>query len=411
MSRRVVVTGLGTVNALGHDVATAWRRLLAGDSGVAPISRFDASQMTTRIAAEVRDLDLSLVGPEHEVRKFDPFVQYGLHAAVQAMRDAGLETGGFEPERAGCIYGVGIGGLNDIEATKELLTARGPRRVSPFFIPKIMMNAVAGQASMRFALRGPNFVTASACASSNHAIGLAYRSVRWDEADVMLAGGTEATITPLGISGFCALRAMSQRNDDPARASRPFDRHRDGFVMGEGAGALVLEEFEHARRRGARIYAEVLGFGMTADGHHITAPDPEGAGAARAMRAALAEQKTPADTVDYVNAHGTSTELNDVIETTAIKSVFGDHARRLCVSSTKSMIGHLLGAAGAVEAVVTAMSVHTGRVHPTINQEESDPRCDLDYVPNVAREVPVRRALSNSNGFGGHNATLLFGRV
>jgi 3-oxoacyl-[acyl-carrier-protein] synthase II len=264
---------------------------------------------------------------------------------------------------------------------------------------------------MRYGLRGPNFVTASACASSNHALGLSFRAVKYGEADMMLAGGTEATITPLGISGFCALRAMSQRNDDPKRASRPFDKGRDGFVMGEGAGALVMEEMEHAKRRGARIYAEVVGFGMTADGHHITAPDPEGAGATRAMRAALAEAKADPAAVDYVNAHGTSTELNDAIETIAIKTVFGAHAKKLCVSSTKSMLGHLLGGAGAVEAVATTMSLHTQKVHPTINQEEADPACDLDYVPNVAQERPVRMALSNSNGFGGHNATLLFAKV
>jgi 3-oxoacyl-[acyl-carrier-protein] synthase II len=411
MSRRVVITGMGTVNALGHTPGDTWKALLEGRSGVDAITHFDASAMSTRIAAEVRNLDLSPVGPEHEVRKLDPFVQFGLHAAVQAMRDCGLEGGGFDGDRFGCVYGVGIGGLTDIEATKETLMSRGPRRVSPFFIPKIMMNAVAGQVSMRFGLRGPNFVTASACASSNHALGLAFRAVKHDEADLMIAGGTEATITPLGIAGFCALRAMSQRNDDPKRASRPFDKHRDGFVMGEGAGALVMEEYEHAKRRGARIYAEVCGFGMTADGFHITAPDPEGAGAARAMRAALREARANPDVVDYVNAHGTSTELNDAIETKAVKAVFGDWSRKLCVSSTKSMIGHLLGAAGAVEGVATAMSVHDQKVHPTINQEERDPACDLDYVPNVAQDRPVRYALSNSNGFGGHNATILFARV
>ncbi|MCE9634348.1 MAG: beta-ketoacyl-ACP synthase II [Planctomycetes bacterium] len=414
MSRRVVITGLGTVNALGHNASDTWTRLLAGESGVDLITHFDASQMTTRIAAEIRGLDMSVVGPDHEVKKLDPFVQFGLHASVQAMADAGFADGAAplaDPDRFGCIFGVGIGGLTDIEATKELLVARGPRRVSPFFIPKIMMNAVAGQASMRFGLRGPNFVTASACASSNHALGLSFRSVKYGEADVMLAGGTEATITSLGISGFCALRAMSQRNDDPKRASRPFDKNRDGFVMGEGAGALVMEEYEHAKARGAKIYAEVVGFGMTADGHHITAPDPEGRGATRAMRAALAEAKINPDAVDYVNAHGTSTDMNDAIETVAIKTVFGEHARKLCVSSTKSMVGHLLGGAGAVEAVATTLSIHAQRVHPTINQEEADPRCDLDYVPNVARDLSVRYALSNSNGFGGHNATILFARV
>jgi 3-oxoacyl-[acyl-carrier-protein] synthase II len=412
MSRRVVVTGLGTVNALGHNPGDTWSRLLEGRSGVDVITHFDASAMTTRIAAEVRGLDTSLAAEDHELKKLDPFTVFGLHAGVQAMRDAGLgDGGGADADQFGCIFGVGIGGLTDIEATKELLMARGPRRVSPFFIPKIMMNAVAGQLSMRFGLRGPNFVTASACASSNHALGAAFRAIKHGDADLMLAGGAEATITSLGIAGFCALRAMSTRNDAPAKASRPFDKGRDGFVMGEGAGALVFEEMEHAKRRGARIYAEIAGFGMTADGHHITAPDPEGAGASRAMRVALREAGAAPQDVDYINAHGTSTELNDAVETAAIKSVFGAHARRLCISSTKSMLGHLLGAAGAVEAVATVLSIATKRVHPTINQEEPDPLCDLDYVPNVARDLEVRTALSNSNGFGGHNATLVFRRI
>lgn len=416
MSRRVVITGLGTVNALGHTPEATWAALLEGRSGVSKITHFDASQMATQIAAEVRGLDTSIVCEDHELKKLDPFTVYGMHAAVQAMRDAGFGDGNangtaYDGDRFGCTFGVGIGGLTDIEATKETLMARGPRRVSPFFIPKIMMNAVSGQISMRFGLRGPNFVTASACASSNHAMGLAFRSVKWGEADLMVTGGAEATITPLGISGFCALRAMSTRNDAPEKASRPFDKGRDGFVMGEGAGSVVLEEYEHAKRRGARIYAEVVGFGMTADGHHITAPDPEGAGACRAMRAAMTEAGISPDAVDYINAHGTSTELNDMVETAAIKTVFGEHARKLCVSSTKSMLGHLLGAAGAVELVATTLSVASQRVHPTINQEESDPRCDLDYVPNVARDRSVRYALSNSNGFGGHNATILVAKV
>jgi 3-oxoacyl-[acyl-carrier-protein] synthase II len=283
--------------------------------------------------------------------------------------------------------------------------------VSPFFIPKIMMNAVAGQLSMRWGLRGPNFVTASACASSNHALGLAFRAVKNGDADLMLAGGTEATITPLGIAGFCALRAMSQRNDAPTKASRPFDKGRDGFVMGEGAGAVVLEEYEHAKRRGARIYAEFKGFGMTADAYHITSPAPEGAGAARAMRHALDEARVAPENVQYVNAHGTSTEINDALETQAMKTVFGAHAKKLAISSTKSMTGHLLGGAGAVEAVVTTLSIADGKVHPTINQEEKDPECDLDYIPNVARDLAVTNAISNSLGFGGHNAVVLLGKA
>ncbi len=411
MTRRVVITGIGAVTALGLTARGTWTRLLAGDSGVAPISRFDASPMACRIAAEVKGFDPTTVAEAHEVKKLDPFTQFGMAAGQEALSDAGMADGGFDPDRVGCIFGVGIGGLTDIEATKELLMERGPRRVSPFFIPKIMMNAVAGQLSMRWGLRGPNFVTASACASSNHALGLAFRAIKHGDADAMLAGGSEATITPLGISGFCALRALSQRNDAPAKASRPFDKGRDGFVMGEGSGALVLEEFEHAKKRGAKVYAEFKGFGMTADAYHITSPAPEGAGAARAMRHALAEARVAPTDVQYVNAHGTSTEINDALETQAMKSVFGDHAKRLAISSTKSMTGHLLGGAGAVEAVVSVLSIADGRVHPTINQDEPDPACDLDYIPNVARDLAVANAMSNSLGFGGHNAVLVFGKV
>ncbi len=411
MARRVVVTGIGAVTALGLSARETWRRLLAGESGTGPITHFDAAAMACRIAAEVKGFDPATVIPEHEVRKFDPFTQFGMAAGHEAMHDAGLAAGGFDPDRMGCVFGVGIGGLTDIEATKELLMERGPRRVSPFFIPKIMMNAVAGQLSMRWGLRGPNFVTASACASSNHAMGLAFRAVKHGDADVMLSGGTEATITPLGIAGFCALRAMSTRNDAPTEASRPFDKGRDGFVMGEGSGALVLEEYEHAKKRGARVYAEFKGFGMTADAHHITSPAPEGAGASRAMKLALDEAKVAPEDVQYVNAHGTSTEINDMLETQAVKTVFGAHARKLAISSTKSMTGHLLGGAGAVEAVVTTLSIAEGKVHPTINQTEPDPECDLDYVPNVARDLVVKNAISNSLGFGGHNAVVLLGRV
>ena len=376
-----------------------------------PITHFDPAAMSCRIAAEVKGFDPASVVPEHEVRKIDPFTQFGMASAQEAMRDAGLADGGFDPDRTGCIFGVGIGGLTDIEATKELLISRGPRRVSPFFIPKIMMNAVSGQISMRWGLRGPYFVTASACASSNHALGLAFRAIKHGDAEAMLAGGAESTITPLGIAGFCALRAMSTRNDAPARASRPFDKGRDGFVMGEGSGALVLEELEHAKRRGARIYAEFKGFGMTADAYHITSPAPGGAGAARAMRHALDEAGVAPESVQYVNAHGTSTEINDALETQAMKTVFGAHAKRLAISSTKSMTGHLLGGAGAVEAVVTTLSIAEGRVHPTINQEEPDPDCDLDYIPNTARDLAVTNALSNSLGFGGHNAVILLGKL
>jgi 3-oxoacyl-[acyl-carrier-protein] synthase II len=411
MSRRVVITGIGAVTSLGLTARESWKRLLAGESGVAPITHFDASAMACRIAAEVKGFDPTTITEAHEVKKLDPFTQFGMAAGQEAIRDAGMADGGFDPDRVGCIFGVGIGGLTDIEATKETLMERGPRRVSPFFIPKIMMNAVSGQLSMRWGLRGPNFVTASACASSNHALGLAFRAIKNGDADAMLAGGSEATITPLGISGFCALRAMSQRNDAPVKASRPFDKGRDGFVMGEGAGALVLEELERAKKRGAKIYAEFKGFGMTADAYHITSPAPEGAGAARAMQHALAEARLAPTDVQYVNAHGTSTEINDALETQAMKTVFGAHAKKLAISSTKSMTGHLLGGAGAVEAVVSVLSIADGKVHPTINQEEPDPACDLDYVPNVARDLAVANAMSNSLGFGGHNAVLLFGKV
>jgi len=410
MTRRVAVTGIGAVTALGLTARDTWAKLLAGQSGVARITHFDPSAMACQIAAEIKGFDPTTIAEAHEVKKLDPFTQFGMAAGQEAIRDGGFEGAKFDPDRIGCIFGVGIGGLTDIEATKELLMERGPRRVSPFFIPKIMMNAVAGQLSMRWGLRGPNFVTASACASSNHALGLAFRAIKNGDADAMLAGGSEATITPLGISGFCALRAMSTRNDAPTKASRPFDKGRDGFVMGEGAGALLLEEMEHAKKRGARIYAEFKGFGMTADAFHITSPAPEGAGAAKAMRHALAEARVDPADVQYVNAHGTSTEINDALETQAIKTVFGPNAKRVAVSSTKSMTGHLLGGAGAVEAVVTVLSIADGRVHPTINQEEPDPACDLDYVPNVAREVRVVNAVSNSLGFGGHNAVLVFGR-
>ncbi len=414
MSRRVVITGVGSINALGNSARESWARMLAGASGIELITRFDASEYACRIAGEVKGFDPESVVGRTEVRKLDPFTVFGVAAAGEALADAGIAEGasaedavGIDPDRAGCIMGVGIGGLTDIEATKELLLARGPRRVSPHFIPKIMMNAVAGRISMKYGLRGPNFVTASACASANHAMGLAMRSIKVGDTDLMLAGGAEATITPLGISGFCALRAMSKRNDDPHAASRPFDKGRDGFVMGEGAGALVFEEFEHARRRGARIYAEVSGFGMTADAHHITAPAPGGLGAVKAMRMALEEAGVDPSEVDYINAHGTSTPVNDALETTAIKTVFGEHATKVAISSTKSMTGHVLGAAGAIELVATALSVYEGRIHPTANQTDSDPECDLDYVPGAARERYLRHALSNSLGFGGHNAAIV----
>jgi 3-oxoacyl-[acyl-carrier-protein] synthase II len=377
---------------------------------MAPITRWDAKDHGTRFAAEVKNFDPTTVLEAHEARKLDPFVLYAMGAAKEAVGDSGLDFAKEDRTRVGCVVGVGIGGLQDIESQHVVLQQRGPRRVNPFFIPKIMMNAAAGQISIQYGLQGPNYATASACASSAHAVGLAMKAIRWGEADVMLAGGSEATITPLGIAGFNALKALSTRNDAPGKASRPFDRDRDGFVMGEGGGCLVLEEHGHAKARGARIYAEVKGFGMTADAFHITAPAPAGEGARRSMCLAMEDAGVAPDAIQYVNAHGTSTPINDPLETAAVKGAFGEHARRLAISSSKSMIGHLLGGSGAVEAVITVLSISRGVVHPTANLENPDPECDLDYVPGSAREMEVRNAVSNSLGFGGHNATLLLGR-
>lgn len=408
--RRVVVTGIGAVTALGLDAASTFAGLLEGRSGVGPITRWDAKEFATRFAAEVKGFDPATVLEPHEARKLDPFVLFAMAAAKEALEDCGIDVAKEDATRFGAVVGVGIGGLTDIEAQHNVMLERGPRRVNPFFIPKIMMNAAAGQISIRHGLQGPNYATASACASSAHAVGLAMRAIRWDEADMMLAGGSEATITTLGIGGFNALKALSTRNDAPERASRPFDRDRDGFVMGEGGGALVLEEYERAKRRGARIYCEVKGFGMTADAHHITAPAPGGEGARRAMELALRDARLAPDALQYVNAHGTSTPINDPLETAAMKAAFGGHAPRLAISSSKSMIGHLLGGSGAVEAVITALSIHRGVVHGTANLENPDPGCDLDYLPREARTLEVRNAMSNSLGFGGHNASLVLGR-
>ena len=409
--RRVVVTGVGALTSLGHGARATFGALLEGRSGAGPISRWDPKDHVTKFACEVRNFDPASVLPAHEARKLDPFVLFAMAAAKEALGDSGLDLAKEDPTRIGCIVGVGIGGLTDIEATHEVLAVRGPRRINPFFIPKIMMNAAAGQISILYGLQGPNYATASACASSAHSVGLAMKAVRWEEADVMLAGGAEATITQLGIGGFNALKALSTRNDAPEKASRPFDRDRDGFVMGEGGGCLVLEEYERARKRGARIYAELKGFGMTADAYHITAPAPAGEGARRSMLLALQDARVAPDDVQYCNAHGTSTPINDPLETAALKGAFGEHARRMAISSSKSMIGHLLGGSGAVEAVITALSIADGVVHPTANLENPDPECDLDYVPGTARKMAVENAISNSLGFGGHNATILLGRA
>jgi 3-oxoacyl-[acyl-carrier-protein] synthase II len=409
--RRVVITGIGAVSSLGLDMKTNWAAMLRGVSGAGPITRFNTEKHTCKFACDVWDWETDKHFPKPESKKLEKFTMYFLVAANEAMAASGLDMTKEARDRAGCILGTGIGGIHEIEASKVLQVERGADRISPFFIPKIMANAMAGQAAIRFGLMGTCYVTSSACASSSHAIGLALRTIQWGEADIMLTGGSEAATTELGLGGFCALRAVSTRNDAPQKASRPFDRDRDGFVMGEGGAALVLEEYEHAKKRGAPILCEVLGYGSTDDAHHITAPNEDADGPSRAMAQALRDGGIAADQVAYVNAHGTSTNLNDKIETAAIKRVFGAHAKKLCVSSTKSMVGHLLGASGAIELAVCAMSLREGRVHPTINYETPDPDCDLDYVPNVARDLRVDYALSNSLGFGGHNTSLLLGKV
>ncbi|HEX5136806.1 MAG TPA: beta-ketoacyl-ACP synthase II [Planctomycetota bacterium] len=407
--RRVVVTGLGAICGLGNDAPAVWAGAKAGRSSARALTRIDPTDLGSRIACEVRDFDAdAILG--HGARKLDPFCQYGVVAADEALKDSGLDPAREDLERCAVITGSGIGGLTELEAQHSVLMERGARRVSPFFIPRLMINALSGNISIRNGFRGPNYITASACASSSHAIGLAFRSLRDGECDVCMTGGAEATITRLAMAGFSNMKAMSVRNDDPERASRPFDRDRDGFVMGEGAGMLVLEELGRAKKRGARIYAEVKGFGMTADAHHITAPTPEGKGPADAMRLALRDGGVDPERVNYVNAHGTSTPLNDAAESRAIRTVFGGHADRLCVSSAKSMAGHLLGASGGLELVLTALMAHEGVVHPTINYENPDPECDLDYVPNEARPLRIDHALSNSLGFGGHNVSILVAR-
>ncbi len=407
--RRVVITGLGAICGLGNDVASVWAAAKAGRSSARALTRIDPTELGSRIACEVRDFDAEkALG--HQARKLDLFCQYGVVAADEAVRDSGIDPAREDLDRCGVVTGSGIGGLSELESQHTVLMERGARRVSPFFIPRLMINALSGHISIRHGFRGPSYITASACASSSHAIGLAFRAVRDGECDVCLTGGAEATITRLAMAGFSNMKAMSVRNDDPARASRPFDRDRDGFVMGEGAGMLVFEDLERAKRRGARIYAEVKGFGMTADAHHITAPTPGGEGPANAMRLALRDGDVDPERVNYINAHGTSTPLNDAAETRAIRTVFGAHADRLCVSSTKSMAGHLLGASGGLEAVLCALMAQERVVHATINYENRDPACDLDYVPNEARPLKVDHVLSNSLGFGGHNVSVLLAR-
>jgi 3-oxoacyl-[acyl-carrier-protein] synthase II len=406
--RRVVITGLGVVSPLGNDVDTFWNRLIAGECGIDLISAFDATKFDTQIAGQVKNFEPGPAFPSpKEVRRTDRFAQFGVHAGWQALRDSGLDLDRVNRDEIGVFIGSGIGGLQTTTDQHTILLERGPGRLSPFMIPMLISNMASGQVSMYHKLRGPNFATCSACATANHALGEAWRTIKMGDAKVMLAGGAEATIVPIGIGGFCAMKAMSTRNAEPKRASRPFDKGRDGFVMGEGAGVVVLEDLEHAKARGARIYAELAGYGNTADAHHLTAPSPGGEGAARCMRMALRNAGLNPEEISYINAHGTSTPQGDIAETEAIKAVFGGHAHKLAVSSTKGATGHMLGAAGAVEMVVCAKSIQTGTVPPTINYEERDPACDLDYVPNTARQIKVEAIVNNSFGFGGHNATIV----
>ncbi|PYM53784.1 MAG: beta-ketoacyl-[acyl-carrier-protein] synthase II, partial [Candidatus Rokuibacteriota bacterium] len=400
---RVVVTGLGALTPVGNSVPEYWAAVCEGRSGIGPITRFDAKRLDTRIAGEVKGFDPLRVVEKKELKKLDLFVQYALAAGVEAVESAKIDWSQVEPTRAGALVGSGIGGILAILEWHKVLIEKGPGRISPFFIPSLIANMASGQLSLRYRLKGPNSSVVTACATGNHAIGDAFRLIQRGDADLMVAGGSEAILEELPLAGFCSMRAMSTRNDEPTRASRPFDAGRDGFVPGEGAGLVVLESLEQARGRGARIYAEIVGYGMTADAYHMTAPDPDGDGAARAMTEALRDAGLAPQDVGYINAHGTSTPYNDKTETLAIKRVFGDHAGRLAVSSTKSMIGHLLGAAGGVETIATVLALHHGLLPPTVNYQTPDPECDLDYIPNTARKVQVDAALSNGFGFGGTN--------
>ncbi|MBL9215057.1 MAG: beta-ketoacyl-ACP synthase II [Opitutaceae bacterium] len=410
-SKRVVVTGMGVIASLGHNVNDFWSSILAGKSGIDRVSLFDAKDYSCQIGAEVRGWDAAQHMDPKEARRNDRYTHFGYCASRQAVADAKLDMTKEDPDRVGVIIGSGIGGMLTIETQHKVLLERGPRKVSPFMIPALISNMCTGLVAIDLGARGPNFGVVSACATAAHAIGESLRMIRGDEADVMICGGSEAAITPLAYAGFCSMKAMSTNNEVPQKSSRPFDLNRDGFIMGEGAGILVLESLEHALARGARIYCELAGYAATCDAYHITSPDPEGKGLSNAMARALADANaSPAD-VDYINAHGTSTPYNDKFETMAIKKVFGDHARKLLVSSTKSMTGHLLGAAGGIEAIISVKAIETGEVPPTINYETPDPECDLDYVPNVKRSAAVRTVLSDNLGFGGQNAALVFRKI
>jgi len=411
MPKRVVITGLGAITPVGTGKDRFWQAIVAGESGIGPITHFDAGEMAVRFAGEVRDFDPGSYFDRKEARRMDRFTQYAVAAACMAVADAALDLDKEDRDRVGVIFATGVGGMETFEEQTRVLMEKGPGRVSPFFVPMMIANMAAGQISINLGAGGVNFTIVNACASSANAIGETYRTLQRGDADIIITGGSEASVTPLAVAGFAAMKALSTRNEDPARASRPFERGRDGFVLGEGAGVVVLETLEHAIARNARIYAEVIGYGCTADAYHITAPAPDGAAAARAMALALQDAGLPPAAIDYINAHGTSTELNDRQETKAIKSIFGDHARRLAISSTKSMTGHLLGAAGAIEVLATALTIHSGVIPPTINYEEPDPDCDLDYVPNVARQQEVRTAMSNSFGFGGHNVAVVLRKI
>jgi 3-oxoacyl-[acyl-carrier-protein] synthase II len=406
-NQRVVVTGLGVVTPLGHQLDTFWKNLTAGRCGIDRIQSFDPAPFDTQIAGEVRNFDPATAFPSpKEIRRTDRYSQFGVYAGYQALLDAGLDLEKENRDEIGVIIGSGIGGLSTTTGQLEILRDRGPGRLSPFMIPMLISNMASGLFSMFYNLRGPNFATCSACATANHAIGEAWRAIRMGDAQIMFAGGAEAAIVPIGIGGFCAMKAMSRRNQDPQHASRPFDKERDGFIMGEGAGVIVLEELEHAKKRGANIYCEVVGYGNTADAYHLTAPAPDGEGAVRCMRMALSNGGLKTGDITYINAHGTSTPQGDVCETQAIKTVFGEQAKKIAVSSTKGATGHMLGAAGAVEMAVCALAIKHGIAPPTINYQVPDPECDLDYVPNTARELKINAVINNSFGFGGHNASI-----
>jgi len=412
MKRRTVITGLGWITSLGDNVDLVWDDLCAGKSGIGPITRWDASKYPTRFGGECSKFDVTKYGIEfREAKRLDRFGQFAIAASVNAVKDAGLNFDECDRYRCGVLIGSGIGGIETLEEQNRTLIERGVSRVSPFTVPRLMVNAGSGNVSILFKIHGPNTAVATACATGSNAIGDAMRFIQHDQADVMIAGGSEAALCELGMASFCAARALSTRNDDPARASRPWDKDRDGFVMAEGCGLVILEEYEHAKKRGAKIYAELVGYGMSGDGHHITAPPEDGSGAAMAMRLALRDAQISTDVIDYVNAHGTSTPLGDMAETRAIKTIFGEHAKKLAISSTKSQLGHLLGASGGVEAIISALAVNRNLIPPTINLDNPDEGCDLDYTPHKARDKRITYAMSNSFGFGGHNASLLFKKV